>query len=439
MKLHISSRWLPRLILAASLLICLGVWRWAESVLVPVNTQAAQSGQIPIGNHSDLYPRWFGSRELLLHHRDPYSAEVTRGIQRGFYGRELDPHNPADPTDQAAFAYPLYVVFLLAPTVTLPFATLQAICRWLFLAGIAATVPVWMYGMGFRTQRSFVLSGMVLAISSYPAVLEFHMQNLAALVAVLLAFAAAAAARGYFFWCGFLLALSTIKPQLAGLFVLWLLVWTAGRWQQRKHLALGFAGTMLALVLAAEIALPHWIPEFVAGVRAYTTYATDPSILQFFFGSALAWVVAFALCCVLLFVVWRRRESPAGSTDFGWASAWVATVTLLIAPVTVYNQVLLVPAFLVLLLDWKNLRGLVPRALVKGTFACQSWQWGVALVLSIGSVLVSPQRLWFLAMLPVLTLIALPPLVLLAIAASTISLQSERKDSSPANVETQVI
>jgi hypothetical protein len=422
-KLLIGSGKLPWLGFAASLLICFGVWRWAESILVPVNTRAAQSGRIPIGNNSDLYPRWFGARELLLHHRDPYSAEVTRGIQRGFYGRELDPHNPTDPIDQAAFAYPLYVVFLLAPTVTLPFATVETIFRWLLLAGIAATVPVWMYAMGFRTNRAFVLSGMVLAISSYPALLEFHMQNLAALVAILLAFAAAAAARGYFFWSGFLLALSTIKPQLAGLFVLWLLVWTAGRWQQRKRLVLGFAGTMLALVLAAEIVLPHWIPEFVAAVRTYSTYAMDPSILQFVFGPMLARVVAVALCCVLLFVVWRRRKSSAGSTDFGWALACVATVTLAIAPVTVYNQILLIPAFLVLLLQWKSIGGLLPRALVKGAFACQGWQWGTALILSISSLLVSPGRVIFLARLPVLTLIALPPLMLLAIAAGTISVQ----------------
>ncbi|MGD1006096.1 MAG: hypothetical protein ABR980_02565, partial [Ignavibacteriaceae bacterium] len=34
--------------------------------------------------NSDLYPRWLGSREALLHHRDPYGADVTREIQTGF-------------------------------------------------------------------------------------------------------------------------------------------------------------------------------------------------------------------------------------------------------------------------------------------------------------------------------------------------------------------
>jgi hypothetical protein len=37
---------------------------------------------------TDLYPRWYGAREVLLHHRDPYSAEVTEEIQLAYEGRE---------------------------------------------------------------------------------------------------------------------------------------------------------------------------------------------------------------------------------------------------------------------------------------------------------------------------------------------------------------
>ena len=75
----------------------------------------------PRGNLSDLYPRWLGARELLRHGRNPYSAEITREIQQGYYGRPLDPSRPDDPKDQQGFAYPVYVVFLLAPTIDLPF------------------------------------------------------------------------------------------------------------------------------------------------------------------------------------------------------------------------------------------------------------------------------------------------------------------------------
>src|SRR5438445_5001397 len=94
------SRVLPWLGLAAALVVSFGVWYWAETILVPTHTAQALAKGVPIGNNSDLYPRWLGARESLLHHRDPYGADVTREIQVGFYGRPLDPSKASDPPFQ---------------------------------------------------------------------------------------------------------------------------------------------------------------------------------------------------------------------------------------------------------------------------------------------------------------------------------------------------
>jgi len=407
---------------AACLLICLGVWRWAERILIPANTLAAKAKGAPIGNNSDLYPRWLGARELLLDHRDPYSPEVTRDIQRGFYGREINPRNPKDPGDQAAFAYPVFLVFVLAPFVKLSFVTVQAIFRWSLLFGIAATVPAWMYAIGLRKSAAWMLSATVLAIGSYPTVLEFHMQNLAALVALLLALSAAAAACNWFAVSGFLLALATIKPQLSALFVICFLVWVAGRWRERKRLALSFASTLLALVVAGEIILPNWIAKFFDAAQAYRSYASDPSILQFALGPTFSWAAAITLCAAFVVVAVRYRNCSAGSKEFGWLLACTAAVTLTILPVTVYNQVLLVPALLVWLHS-DQASSLLPRALAKASFACLGWQWITAAILAVCSFRFAPESLRTLARLPLLTLIALPPLVLLAVATAIIFLQ----------------
>ena len=69
----------------------------------------------------------WGARELLLHHRDPYSPEVTREIQTGYYGRPLDPGRcvPTIPRTSRGLPTPCIVVFLLAPTIGLPFPVVQ--------------------------------------------------------------------------------------------------------------------------------------------------------------------------------------------------------------------------------------------------------------------------------------------------------------------------
>ena len=87
----------PQLGLLVALLAAASAWCYADFILIAHERSQAARDDIPRGNLSDLYPRWLGARELLLHHRDPYSAEITQQIQTGYYGRPLDPSRPEDP------------------------------------------------------------------------------------------------------------------------------------------------------------------------------------------------------------------------------------------------------------------------------------------------------------------------------------------------------
>lgn len=404
-------------ILAASVLICFGVWHWAETILVPANTFAAQSKSVPIGNNSDLYPRWLGARELLLHNRDPYSAEVTRDIQTGFYGRPLDPANPNEPRAQESFVYPLYVVFLMAPTVTLPFPKVLEVFRWLLLFAIATSVPLWMYAVGLRLPPLHLASAMLLSVSSYPAVLEFHMQNLTALVALLLALATASLVRGWLILSGFLLALATVKPDVTAPVALWLLFWATGS-SERRRLIWAFAGTMAILLASTQALSPGWMGRFLAAVRDYPRYGTDPSILQVLLPQVIAQLALVALVFYVAATCWRWRKATAQADRFGWTLALVISITLVAIPkLSVYNQVLLIPPLLVLLAQRQAIRsmGLLPRALTKAVFAAQGWQWAAAVVVSLCSLLISAERMRSAQLVPVYTLLAMPPLTLLAV------------------------
>src|SRR3981189_1441344 len=133
--------------LAVALVCACGVWICAGRGLIPHPRAAAAAHGRPRGNLSDLYPRWLGARELLLHGRDPYSPEVTREIQTGSYGRPLDASRPGAPKDQGAFAYPLYVAFYLAPTIHLPFEFVRKAFFWMLTILTAASVLLWLRGL----------------------------------------------------------------------------------------------------------------------------------------------------------------------------------------------------------------------------------------------------------------------------------------------------
>jgi hypothetical protein len=100
--------------------------------------------------------------------------------------------------------------------------------------------------------------------------------------------------------------------------------------------------------------------------------------------------------------------------------AWLATVTLAVIPkLAAYNQPLLMPALLVLLAHRRViLKGFLPRVLTKGVLACLLWQWVTAAILAVGSLLLGPSRIRVAAGVPEYTLLALPPLTLLAVVAT---------------------
>jgi hypothetical protein len=400
---------------------CFGVWYWAVELFAPANTAAAYSKHRPIGNNSDLYARWYGTRELLVHHRDPYSSEITREIQIGFYGRPLQPGSWSEPTAAEAFNYPLYAVFLLAPFGTLSFQVAQQIFRWMAVLVIACSVPLWMRALGFRPGRVPLASAMVLAAGSYPAVMEFYQQNLAALVIFLIAAAAAGAARGWLALSGLLMALATVKPEITGLVLVWFLLWGTAEWAERRRFVLTFSVSFLCLVLAAEFVSPDWSRRFISAVWKYQSSEADPSLLRVLLPSLVAKLALASLVCALAFVLWRWRKSPAASAKFGWALAWTSASTLMLLPkLAAYNQLLLIPALLLLLFQEKKIRPvLLTRSFVKAAFACQTWQWGTAWTLALCSLIFPAARVGKFAEIPLYTLLALPPLTFLAVVMGT--------------------
>ena len=131
------------LLLLVSALLTFGMWFFVYRVWAPQTEM----------HFSDLYPRWYGSRELLLHHRDPYDASVTREIQVWAHGHpsESDPENAAKDGDR--FAYPVYIAFVLAPTVGLQFPQVVRLFRFLCPLLICGSVPLWLYMLRWRCSR----------------------------------------------------------------------------------------------------------------------------------------------------------------------------------------------------------------------------------------------------------------------------------------------
>src|SRR5260370_17755300 len=159
-----------RVLFFVAVLAAASMWFYVDRILVGYQIADAAARERPRGNLSDLYPRWLGARELLRHHRNPYGDDITLEIPKGYYGRALDPTRPNDPKDQQGFAYPVYVVFLLAPLIDLPFHDVQIVFHWLLLGLTAASVWLWLRALRWRPPPLAISTCLVLALGSVPAV-----------------------------------------------------------------------------------------------------------------------------------------------------------------------------------------------------------------------------------------------------------------------------
>jgi hypothetical protein len=394
-----------------------GMLFYVQRILIPYQQRDATAHDRPRGNLSDLYPRWLGARELLLNGRDPYSSEVTKEIQAGYYGRPLDPSRPGDPTDQQGFAYPVYVVFLLAPTISLPFSFVQEASFWLLLALSTVAALMWLLLLNWRPSRSAIALILMLTASSFPVVQGVKLQQLTLLVAAMIAIAAALVSRDYLIPAGVLMAVATIKPQLAVPVGGWFLLWAWSDWQSRKRFALSFVTAGVALVAASEWVLPGWIPRFRDALRAYQAYTGNiGSIVDSLTGHFAGTLLSVAIILVVFLLCWKARKAPATSGSFSWTTCLVLTATIVIIPtIAPYNQVLLIPAVLYAAQHWPQVAkaSLGNRAVSYFGVVIVAWPWIGACALMLLSLAVPPTQVQQLWGAPLVSSLFIPIVVLL--------------------------
>jgi len=372
-------------------------WAYLHHVLLPweyfVNVQHGRLKE----QMGDLYPRWVGTRELLLNGRNPYGKEVSHQIQLAFYGHPIDQSYDqpnSEIIDEQRFVYPLYVVLLLAPTVHADFAALDTWAPVVLALLTAISLWIWLEVVRWRPPP-LVIAALVLFVLSSPQITQgLRLRQCGLFVAFLLALASWFVTRKHYFAAGILLALSTIKPQMMALCLLWFLLWSAGEWKKRWPLPAGFGIALAALSGAGELLLPGWPRYFIEGLEAYRKYFPTTSPIRLVLGDWAGSALSIFVVAVLLAFAWRSRRVAADSPEFvQMLAVFLLASTLVLPLLTPFNQVLLSLPVMMLLRDWNRL----PRLGRSAFTVLAAWPWIASLVL-----LAHPPRLDSLSRLPLL-------------------------------------
>ena len=131
---------------AVALAMSIGMWAYIFRVANPnIRLQAARSGD-RTGDVGDLYPRWYGTRQLVLHNEKPYGQRVTEDLQLAYYGNI----KPDGIRDEQRFAYPVYISLFLLPTVNLAFSQVRIIACAVMAGALVISIPLWLGCIGWK-------------------------------------------------------------------------------------------------------------------------------------------------------------------------------------------------------------------------------------------------------------------------------------------------
>ena len=403
-------------------------WLYVHRILEPwTNHVHASERTTQMG---DLYSPWVGTRELLLHRRNPYGRDVSREIQMVFYGHAIN-QTYGTPgvalVNEQRFAYPIYVVFLMGPTIFFDFSEVQ---RWapLVLGSLTAiSVVLYLQVLGWRLPWQAVTTLVLFTLSSPQIVQGLRLEQLAVVVGFLLSTGAWCVNRNRLATGGMLLAFSTIKPQMAIIPLCWFAIWALGDWRQRRRLVASFIATLAVVIVAGELLCRGWPGYFLAGLAAYRKYFPTTSLLRVALGDTLGGVMGGLIAVALLAFAWRNRKVAGDSPQFvSLLSLFFAGAILAFPLLTPFNQVMLILPAMLILHDWKAL----PRPSRVIFAVIISWPWFFSLVL-----LLFPPRLDSPSQIPLLPslLVLFAPLILPLLLMTRPSEASESQPSAAAS------
>src|SRR5262249_26497982 len=243
-----------------------------------------------------IYPIWLTTREWLLHHRDPYSPEMTRSIQTGLFGRPMDPSRPTDPPpDYRTFSYPVYTDLLAVPFASLSFPALRWGLVFALPIVVVSSALLWLKFLQYRPDYWLLFCIVVLTLFSFQMLEALFAQQVGLVAGFLISASTAALRTRRQLVSGCLLGVSIIKPQMGILLIPCLLIWALSAWGTRRHFFLACIGTMMLLLVCSTMVWGNWLPEWLAVVRSYQHYGTPTLVIDLLGPRIGAFTVAMLL------------------------------------------------------------------------------------------------------------------------------------------------
>jgi hypothetical protein len=314
-------------------------------VLTMVNFQFYK--QNPGGN--DFLARWNGAHEWLIHGNNPYTNQVSEVAQKMIYGRLAD---PLKGEDVAHFVYPIYSMLFFAPFALMDYTLARAIWMTVLEVAMVAMTFISLRLSGWKIKPIGLAGILIFSILWYCSVRTIILGQFSGINALLILISLLCIKTDHDQVAGVLLALSTSKPQMSYLLIIFVVFWAIR--SSRHRIWISFFVAMIIMTVVGWLLLPGWPIGWLQQLINYPGY-TDRigSIVSIIAGVtpgikdqvSTGLMIGFYVYLVFEWLRTRGNDIPT--------FLWTAYITLVITNFVAYRTAtphyvaLLAPIFLV--------------------------------------------------------------------------------------------
>jgi len=312
---------------------------------------------------NNFYPRWAGTRLLLMKGWSPYSQQTTDEIQQMAYGRLA-----RSGEDRGYFVYPLYSSLIYAPfSLTDDFAIANAIWMTVLELSVIAIFVISLSLSQWRPSPLLLIFLFIFTALWYHTLRPILSSNASILSVLFIVLALLAIRSEIDALAGISLALASIKPQMVLILYIFILIWAVSN--HRWTLIWSLLGFLLLFIAAGSLLVPNWIVDNIRQVIRFSEsnfISTPGAIISYWLpgiGRQVGWALTGIMVGVLL-IEWRHSLGK----EFRWFY-WTVLLTLVINNLigmytTLEDYIILYPAVVLIfaLLDkrWGSFgRGLI--------------------------------------------------------------------------------
>jgi len=312
---------------------------------------------------NNFFPRWAGTRLLMMKGWSPYSQQTTDEIQQMAYGRLAQSGE-----DRGYFVYPLYSSLIYAPfSLTDDFALANALWMTILELSIIAIFVISVSLSQWRPSPVLLIFLFIFTALWYHTLRPILSSNASILSVLFIVLALLAIRSNVDALAGISLALASIKPQMVLILYVFILIWAVST--HRWTLIWSLLGFLVFFIAAGSLLVPNWIVDNIRQVILFSEskfISTPGAIISYWLpgiGRQVGWALTGIMVGVLL-IEWRHSLGK----EFRWFY-WTVLLTLVINNLigiytTLENYIILYPAIILIsaLLDkrWGGFgRGLI--------------------------------------------------------------------------------